>query len=53
MGPLFHHRLGTGARGAEVLLGFDTLAFPDRIDAGNEFAEWYDGRLCDKDVSRP
>ena len=51
--PLLHHRLCTGARGAEMLLRFDAFAFPDGVGAGNEFAEWQDGRLCDNNVSHP
>ena len=53
MSPLLHHRLRTGARGAEVLLGFDTLAVPDCVDAGDEFPKWQRGRLCGKNVSHP
>ena len=35
-----------------MLLGFDALAPPDRIYAGNEFTEGQNGRLCDKNISR-
>ena len=49
--PLLHYRLCTRARGAEVLLRFDTLAFPDRVDAGDEFVEWQDGRLREKNIN--
>ena len=46
MSPLLHHCLRARTRRTEVLLGFDTLAFPDCIDATDEFANWQDGRLC-------
>ena len=36
-----------------MLFGFDALAFPDRVDAGNKFSQWQYRRLSGKRVSHP
>lgn len=50
MSTLFHNRLRAGARRTEMLLGLDTIAFPDRVYAGNQLTQWKYRGLRDKNI---